>query len=448
ANYKDNIELTKSLFRHVAKEIYGTTVFETRGHKFDLAGEWEEIDYAQAIKDAHGIDIFTASDEQLKKAIDKAGIKLSGELNRNRMIDNLWKHIRKNIAGPAVLVNEPKFMSPLAKSKPENEQLTERYHIVIAGSELANGYSEINDPIDQLNRFVEQEGLREAGDDEAQMLDIDFVEMLEYGMPPTSGHGHSERLFWYFENVTAREGTLFPLLKENVDEITKKIYGDIVRENSVVNATKETGDKQVQDNSTDSSLDYPSISEAEKLMLDNVSDTYQRLHSYMVSKIMEGYAKELGKEDEAELWAITGLIHDWDYGFDPEGHPEGNIEKLTEMEYPASVTEAILAHKPRLREPRTTKMASALLAIDELAGLLFAYNKFKGGYENMNAKSVQKKFKDKAFAAKVNRDDIKLGLEDLGIEVREHIEKVLSILTSSNPRFDDKIAELSAALDT
>jgi lysyl-tRNA synthetase class 2 len=224
ADYRDNMELVKNMFRHIAKEVYGKTKFGTRGHEFDLADEWKEIDYAGAIKEHHGIDIFADSDEKMKAALEKAGVDLPGVINRNRLIDNLWKVIRKTIAGPAFLVNEPKFMSPLAKSKPEDERLTERFHIVLGGSELGNGYSEINDPLDQMERFLDQQKMRNQGDDEAQMLDIDFVEMLEYGMPPTSGYAHSERLFWFLEDVTAREGTLFPQLRHEVENLTKEIY--------------------------------------------------------------------------------------------------------------------------------------------------------------------------------------------------------------------------------
>ena len=95
------------------------------------------------------------------------------------------------------------------------------------GSELGNGYSELNDPIDQLNRFKEQQSMRDAGDDEAMMLDIDFIEMLEYGMPPTCGWGYSERVFWIFEGVTAREGVPFPQLKSELDKTTREIYPNI-----------------------------------------------------------------------------------------------------------------------------------------------------------------------------------------------------------------------------
>lgn len=227
ADYRKNMEMVRDMMRYVAKEVYGKTAFETKGHKFDLANEWEEIDYVEIIKKTHGIDIFTSTEEEMLKVIKEKGIKLPGMINRSRLIDNLWKSIRKGIAGPAFLVNEPKFMSPLAKSKQEDERLTERFHVIIAGSELGNGYSEINDPIDQLERFVDQQKLREAGDDEAQMLDIDYVEMLEYGMPPTSGYAHSERLFWFLENVSAREGTFFPQMKHEIEESTRRIYKDV-----------------------------------------------------------------------------------------------------------------------------------------------------------------------------------------------------------------------------
>ena len=98
---------------------------------------------------------------------------------------------------------------------------------MIAGSELGNGFSELNDPIDQLNRFLEQQQMRDAGDEEAMMLDIDYVEMLEYGMPPACGWGYSERVFWIFEGVTAREGVPFPQLKSEIDETTRAIYPQV-----------------------------------------------------------------------------------------------------------------------------------------------------------------------------------------------------------------------------
>lgn len=235
ADYNEGMQLTKEMFRYVANEVYGTTKFSTRGHSFDLADEWQTIDYAGIIKERFDVDIFNDSDEKIAKVIEKEGVDLSsGHVNRNRMIDNLWKLIRKTLSGPAFLINEPMFMSPLAKAKPDNPLVTERFHVILAGSELGNGYSEKNDPLDQLQSFLDQQSLRDSGDDEAQMLDVDFCEMLEYGMPPTCGYGHSERIFWFFEDITAREGTIFPQMRHETEEITKEIYPELFTETNTM----------------------------------------------------------------------------------------------------------------------------------------------------------------------------------------------------------------------
>lgn len=237
ADYRDNMALIEEMFKYIAQEVWGKSVFEKNGLTFDVSQKWEEISYPDIIKERLGIDIFTDSDDKMRDKVRELGIKLTGVINRQRLIDNLWKSIRKTLPGPAFLVNEPKFMSPLAKSKIDNPELTQRFHVIIAGSELGNGYSELNDPIDQLARFQDQQAAREAGDDEAQMLDIDYVEMLEYGMPPTSGYGMSERVFWFLEGVTAREGTLFPTLRHHMEEVTKEIYGMGKSEPKVVTGT-------------------------------------------------------------------------------------------------------------------------------------------------------------------------------------------------------------------
>ncbi|MEK7525058.1 MAG: lysine--tRNA ligase [Patescibacteria group bacterium] len=213
ADYREGMKFVREMYRYVAREVYGRTKFTSRGMTYDLADDWEEIDYAKVIKEKLGVDIFSSTDGAMLKVVKAKGLKLPGDINRVRLIDNLWKLVRKEIAGPAFLINEPKFMSPLAKSKPDNPELTERFHVIIAGSELGNGYSELNNPVDQRERFEEQQKAREEGDEEAQMMDPDFVEMLEYGMPPTCGWGHSERLFWFLEDVSAREGTFFPAMR-------------------------------------------------------------------------------------------------------------------------------------------------------------------------------------------------------------------------------------------
>ncbi len=229
ADFRDNMKLAKELFLEIAQKVYGKTKFSTRGHTFDLAGEWKEIDYAQLLKDKFGVDIFNADEKELLSVVEKNNIAIGEKINRNRLVDALWKTVRSTIDGPVFLINQPAFLSPLAKVHENDKRVTERFQIIIAGSELGNGYSEINDPLDQLDRFLEQQKLREEGDSEAHMLDIDFVEMLEYGMPPASGYGQSERIFWFLENVTGREGTFFPQVKNEIDNTTKEIYKDKVK---------------------------------------------------------------------------------------------------------------------------------------------------------------------------------------------------------------------------
>ncbi len=216
-DYKENMKMVCEMFRYIAKEVYEKCEFERGEHKFNLDHEWEEIDYVDRMNREFSIDILADSDEKLHGVLKERNIDLTGAVTRQRIVDNLWKVLRKNITGPAFLLNEPRFVSPLAKSKEDNEKLTERFHVIIAGSELGNGYSELNDPVDQLERFKEQQKAREKGDEEAQMMDEDYIEMLEYGMPPTSGYAHSERLFWFLEGVTAREGVLFPQMRRKND---------------------------------------------------------------------------------------------------------------------------------------------------------------------------------------------------------------------------------------
>ncbi|HNV97000.1 MAG TPA: lysine--tRNA ligase, partial [bacterium] len=145
--------------------------------------------------------------QELKIEYDTKGF------NITRAIDNLLKYCRRQIAGPGFLINVPEIVSPLAKKLNTNPELTQRFQPIIAGSELGNGYSELNDPIDQAQRFQRQEKLRNEGDDEAQMYDHDFVEALEHGMPPTCGFGLSERVFAFLMNKSARECQIFPLMK-------------------------------------------------------------------------------------------------------------------------------------------------------------------------------------------------------------------------------------------
>jgi lysyl-tRNA synthetase class 2 len=227
ADWQRGMQFMTEMYKYVLQETFGTLQFKLGEFEVDLGKEWEEWDYVETIKNRYNIDPLDCTLEEVKKALKDNGLQIEQTENKARGIDKLWKHIRKDVVGPIWLVNTPTFISPLSKSNPDNPETVQRFQPVIAGSELGNGFSELNDPIDQLNRFVEQQNMREAGDEEAMMLDIDYVEMLEYGMPPACGWGYSERVFWVFEGVSAREGVPFPQLRHEYDEVTKSIYPDI-----------------------------------------------------------------------------------------------------------------------------------------------------------------------------------------------------------------------------
>ncbi|HQO11422.1 MAG TPA: lysine--tRNA ligase, partial [bacterium] len=221
ANYEMGMKLTQELYQEIALKVFGRTKFSTKGTEYDLAGDWPKLDYRETVLEKTGIDILKASEEEIKSKLDELQVKYEGN-NRERLMDTLWKYCRKSMAGPVFLVNHPKLVSPLSKAKPENPELTERFQIIIAGSEVGNGFSELNDPIDQRQRFELQQKLIDRGDKEAMMPDWEFVEMLEHGMPPTCGFGFGERLFAFMVDKPVRETTLFPLMRPKREEMEKK----------------------------------------------------------------------------------------------------------------------------------------------------------------------------------------------------------------------------------
>jgi lysyl-tRNA synthetase class 2 len=217
ADYEMGMKFVQELYQEIAQKVFGRTKFITKGFEYNLAGDWKKIDYRETVLKKTGIDVLKATEKEMAKKLEELDVKYEGS-NRERLTDTLWKYCRKNIAGPVFLINHPKLVSPLSKAKPENSELTERFQIIIAGSEIGNGFSELNDPIDQNNRFEEQQKLIDRGDKEAMMPDFEFVEMLEHGMPPTCGFGFGERLFAFLVDKPVREVTLFPLMRPKKED--------------------------------------------------------------------------------------------------------------------------------------------------------------------------------------------------------------------------------------
>jgi lysyl-tRNA synthetase class 2 len=214
ADQEKGMELVEEMYKYIAQKTFGTLKFKIKSFDVDLGKKWEKYDYVSEIAKYTKLNVLEASLDQMEKKLQELKIEYDKKgFNRTRAMDNLWKYCRKKIAGPGFLINTPIEVSPLAKRNEKNPDTAMRFQVILAGSENGNGYSELNNPIDQEERFKEQQKLREAGDQEAQMHDKDFVEALEHGMPPTCGFGFSERLFSFLMDKPGRECQIFPLMR-------------------------------------------------------------------------------------------------------------------------------------------------------------------------------------------------------------------------------------------
>jgi len=211
-DYEAGMEMITDLYRTIADEVYGTRVFKIKDFDIDFGVEWQTYDFCTLMQEAYGLDPL---DENADWAamLKERDIPFEKGIDTGRLVDIAWKQIRKTLSGPGFLINVPVYMEPLAKKSAKDPRVVERFQVMIAGSEIGKGFSELNDPVDQAERFQHQGELRAAGDEEAQMPDAEFVEALEYGMPPAFGFGVSERLFSFLEGVSIREGQTFPLMR-------------------------------------------------------------------------------------------------------------------------------------------------------------------------------------------------------------------------------------------
>lgn len=218
-DYNELMDFTEKFLQTVIKQTFNTLKINYNHKIIDFSKKWKKIDYTEIIKKETGIDLNKEdTKEKLISAIRKKGLKtdIDENLGRGRIMDQLYKqYVRPKLIQPCFLINHPVDISPLAKKHKDNPKLTQRFQLLVAGSEIVNAFTELNDPIDQKERFEEQMRLRAAGDEEAQMMDQDFVEALEIGMPPTAGFGLGiDRLLAILtDQPTIRDVVLFPMMK-------------------------------------------------------------------------------------------------------------------------------------------------------------------------------------------------------------------------------------------
>ena len=217
--YKDYMwmmALTEELLEKVARDTNGTTEVLVGENKIDFKAPYPRVPILEAIKIHTGFDVAGMNDDELKEVCKKVNIEVDDSMGKGKLIDELFgEKCEHHYIQPTFITDYPKEMSPLCKEHRDNPDLTERFELMVNGSELANAYSELNDPIDQLERFQDQIKLSEKGDDEAMFIDKDYVRALEYGMPPTSGIGIGiDRLVMFMtNNASIQEVLLFPQMK-------------------------------------------------------------------------------------------------------------------------------------------------------------------------------------------------------------------------------------------
>ncbi|HQO00877.1 MAG TPA: lysine--tRNA ligase [Spirochaetota bacterium] len=217
ADYNVMMHICEDMISGLARDLLGSAVIAYQGSQLDLTPPWNRMTYLESIKKYTGID-FTAikTPEEAENAAAEAGVSIPEKLSIWKIAECIFEErVEKNLIQPTFITDFPKELSPLAKSRDDNPEFVERFEPYIAAREIGNAFSELNDPFDQRERFEEQVRMREAGDDEAQMMDYDYIQALEYGMPPAGGMGIGiDRLVMLFvDTASIKDTILFPLLR-------------------------------------------------------------------------------------------------------------------------------------------------------------------------------------------------------------------------------------------
>ncbi len=419
-DYHGMMDLTENLYRYVAKEVTGSEIITYGEHEMDLSRPFERITMVDAVRKYANVDFDEIkSDEEAKKLADEHHIEYEDRHKKGDILNLFFEeYVEEHLIQPTFVMDHPIEISPLTKKKPENPEYVERFEFFMNGWEMANAYSELNDPIDQRERFEAQEALLAAGDDEANHTDEDFLNALSIGMPPTGGIGYGiDRMVMMMTNSPAiRDVLLFPTMKS----LDKK------PSDSAKSTKKETNQPAKK-----SSI---SREDALELLKKYNKEPFHIQHALTVEGVMRWFAKELGYAQEEEFWGITGLLHDIDFELYPEEHCKKAPELLREAGVSEDMIYAVCSHGYGIcseEEPKL-EMENVLFAADELTGLIWSCALMRPSKSTMDleVKSLKKKFKDKRFAAGCSREIISQGAERLGWELDELFDKTIQAMRS------------------
>jgi lysyl-tRNA synthetase class 2 len=416
ADFNDLMEFTEKMFSYLMSRVFGMMKFKYQNQEIDFTPPWPKIDYRELVLKETGVDLEKINThEKLAEELKKMKIEFEKNTGYGRLIDILYKQkCRRKLIQPCFLINHPVAVSPLAKQSEGDSKIVQRFQLLACASELCNAYSELNNPIDQKRRFLEQAKLREAGDEEAHIYDEDFIEALEYGMPPTAGFGMGiERLLCVLLNLdSVREAVFFPQMRP---------------EGKIPNPKPQILNKSQNSNFKNSKIIDPGITRNEALRLVmRLKNKNSQKHLLATEAIMRGLAQQFGENEE--IWGLAGLLHDIDME-DPRAISDMSLqgklasEELAKLGVCEIILSAIRAHNEKTSEPRDSKINKAIYAADPLTGLIVAAVLVMPSKKlrDVDAKRVLKRFKEKSFALGANRQAIE-SCKELSLSLEEFIK--------------------------
>lgn len=421
-DFKDVMEETENIFKAAARAVTPEMKVSYQNHEIDLAKPFARKHMLDLIKEVTGVDFWQPMTiETARKIAEEKGVKVESYWEVGHIIAKFFdEFVEETLMQPTFVYGYPVEVSPLAKKNAEDPRFTDRFELYIVGGEYANAFTELNDPIDQRQRFEAQAAEKAAGNDEAEGIDEDYIEALEYGMAPTGGLGIGiDRLVMLLTDTdTIRDVLLFPTMKQNAPKNSNKAAAKPVESTKVTTDDPKVAKKLSRD-------------EAWSILTQYVDDPALLEHSKIVEAIMRYFARQNGADED--LWGVTGLLHDLDWQKWGKGyHTFKATEILTELGVDPVYIHAIQSHAYHFEtdvEP-SNLMEKTLYAMDELSGLIYADVQIRPSNSilDVKVKSINKKFRQASFARGVDRDSINEALDLLGMDLNTAIEGCINAM--------------------
>jgi lysyl-tRNA synthetase class 2 len=447
ADYTVMMDTAEGMIKHLAEKVNGNLNLTVGEVDIDLSGTWPRIRMIDAIKQHLDLDIRQWTDEQYETFLKEKSLELTGSFSRGKAIFAIFdKLVTSFLINPTWIIDYPKEVSPLAKQHRRDDGFVERYELYVGTKEMADGWSEVTDALEQRARFEnEQKNMRE-GDSEAQPLDEDFLEAMEYGMPPLGGIGIGiDRLVMFLTNTwSIKEVIAFPTLRPTEEQVrmTEIMLGKKKTSNQTPNVVEKKSDLQKHASSEGRKVLPLSREKAVHLLESLVENRGLRGHMYAVEAAMGGLWEHFSKEqpdavaESKESWELVGLLHDADWEkteSTPDQHTRYLTQELTKLKVEDSWSDSIRSHNfehlDGQRQPETL-MEWSLYACDHMTGIVVACALVSPEKKlaSVPLERVMKKFKEKSFAKGATRDEILSGIEHLGISLETLASIVLSAM--------------------